>query len=357
MKTMLHQVYKFTAVLFICLFFQTCKKDLIFNETLKDETSVQRVDVKASEASYEVTTFVSGIYPNGMPKVSFPQRICSAVDGNIYVTSPGGFVGKISADGKINRLPNVDIVSGIKAGANGVIYLTVAKASLPPRTIGRLVKMGRDRVAIDVPVSIPLNSPKDLAIAPDSTIYIVDLGNQCIVKVKKDGTSSVFAGKTGETGNADGQGESARFNNPTYIRYANDGVLWVIDDNWQRIRKITLDGNVSTFFTLNPNQESYINDVAVTKRDKNFNLSTNENAFISVTRSSNNEPSSLRRHQILHLSYNKVLTPITSLSLEGSRDGDALQATFRGPTGLTVNPNGIFVTDLGSGRIRKISRK
>ncbi|MXV51227.1 hypothetical protein GS399_09625 [Pedobacter sp. HMF7647] len=127
----------------------------------------------------------------------------------------------------------------------------------------------------------------------------------------------------------------------------------------QTIRHIKMDGTVTTFLKLDPSLNWAINDVAVTKRDKDFNLTSHENAFISITRSAVSDTSSLtqRKYQILHLSYDKVLTPITGLLTEGFQNGAAAQATFRGPTGLTVNPSGIFVADISNNAIRKISRQ
>lgn len=328
---------------------------------------MQSQTINPLSTSYIVSTLVSGVNPNNTSKVQSPYHICSAADGNLYVSAPnaGGLIYKIALDGKVTRLPNVSGTYGIKAGQNGTVYLTsIASSTTPPYNVGSIVKIDKNKVVTTIPVSVGLNSPTDLAIAPDSTIYIADEYNHRIVKLTKDGKSSVFAGKTGQPGLLDGQGENARFNYPMYIRYANDGTLWVVDGNGmgkgaQTIRKITLDRKVTTFFSLGLNQESYINDVAVTKRDKNFITSPYENAFISITRSAVSNTSSItqRKYQILHLAYNKILTPITGFLTEGFQDGDASQATFRGPVGLTVNPNGIFVADISNFAIRKISKK
>jgi len=51
---------------------------------------------------------------------------------------------------------------------------------------------------------VSLNSPLDLAIAPDSTIYIADEFARCIIKLNKQGVASVFAGKQGQAGLIDG---------------------------------------------------------------------------------------------------------------------------------------------------------
>lgn len=364
MKMNLNRVM-LTLTSFILLFcFFGCKKEKVIdykpNAQVEIDTPAMNLDL-ASVSSYTVSTLVSGLTSSFpiVSKVQYPFRICSSADGTLYVSAPnaGGLLYKISQQGKVTRLPNLDSPYGIKAGENGAIYMTSIKFS---SDIPSLVKLDRNNVFTTIPVSVGLSHPLDLAIAPDSSIYIADELNNRIVKVTKQGISSVFAGKTGQKGTTDGKGGNARFTYPTNIRYANDGTLWVVDGSGtnQSIRKITLDGTVSTFFKMSAIPDSYINDLAVTNKDKDFKISPHENAFISITRSSVHDTSSLtqRRYQILHLAYNKVLTPITSLSLEGFQDGDAAQATFRGPTGLTVKPEGIFVADLSNNAIRKITK-
>jgi len=321
---------------------------------------LQSVGIPVAGDAYMVSSLVSGIGANGLIKVQQPYRICSATDGTLYVTAPNAFgvVYKIKPDGNTSRLANTHDSYGIKAGENGMMYLTrIIQTQTAPFNTGSVVKLDKNNVATTIPLSIPLSSPLDLAIAPDSTLYIADEFKRCIIKLTKQGVASVFAGKSGKMGLVDGQGENARFSYPFAIRYANDGTLWVLDGNGtdkgsQTIRKITLDGKVTTFFKLKPEDNSYINSMAVTKRDKDFNVSPYENAFMFIT--SNN---GRQQNQLFHLAYDKVLTPITGLRPDGFRDGNAGQASFFSPTGITVNPNGIFVADLGNNAIRKIVKR
>lgn len=364
MKTIFNGALKLIIICYAILAFQTCKKESQIQPQASEENiALQSPQQFSLSSSYVVSTLVSGLNSNNLPKVQFPYHICSAADGTLYVSSPnaGVLTYKITQQGKVSKLPNLDGPYGIKAGANGSVYLTCITFS---SDIGSIVKIDKNNVVTTIPSSVTFANPADLAIAPDSTIYVADELNNRIVKITKQGNTTIFAGKTGQIGLVDGQGGNARFSYPSNIRYANDGILWVVDGNGvstggQTIRKITLDGKVTTFFKLAPSQQSFINDLAVTNRDKNFNISPHENAFISITRSSPSDTSSLtqRKYQILHLSYDKVLTPITSLLTEGFQDGPAAQATFRGPTGLTVNPGGIFVADLSNNAIRKITRK
>ncbi|MDQ1324767.1 MAG: hypothetical protein QG587_2103, partial [Chloroflexota bacterium] len=50
-----------------------------------------------------------------------------------------------------------------------------------------------------------------LAIGPDGVLYVGDRANMTIRKVTLDGTVTTLAGKAGETGSVDGRGAAARF--------------------------------------------------------------------------------------------------------------------------------------------------
>jgi hypothetical protein len=360
METTIKIALGFILASMMCISLAGCKKDMLILDKNPDEIALQSTGVPVAGDAYVVSSLVSGLGSNGLLKVQQPYRICSATDGTLYVTAPNtdGIIYKISADGNTSTLANVHDPYGIKAGENGTVYLTrIITTRTAPFNTGSIVKIDKNKVVTTIPLSIKLSSPLDLAIAPDSTIYIADEFKRCIIKLTKQGVASVFAGKSGEMGLVDGKGGEARFSYPFAIRYANDGTLWVLDGNGtdkgsQTIRKITLDGNVSTFFKLKPEDNSYINSFAVTKRDKDFNISPYENAFMFIT--SNN---GVQQNQLFHLGYDKALTAITGLRPDGFRNGNAGQAAFFSPTGLTVNPNGIFVADLGNNAIRKIVKR
>src|SRR5687768_11199136 len=77
-------------------------------------------------------------------------------------------------------------------------------------------------------------------------IYISDPGNQCIRKIAVDGMVTTFAGMTGVTGNTDGPAASATFNDMKGLALDAAGNLYVADAGNSLIRKITPGGIVST---------------------------------------------------------------------------------------------------------------
>lgn len=90
------------------------------------------------------------------------------------------------------------------------------------------------------------NWPHGVAVAPSGDIYVADMYNEVIRKIRSDGTVSTLAGTPGISGGADGAASSATFNLPSSITIDPNGNLIVTDLGGGSIRKITPRGRVST---------------------------------------------------------------------------------------------------------------
>jgi sugar lactone lactonase YvrE len=89
-------------------------------------------------------------------------------------------------------------------------------------------------------------TPKGLAHGPDGSIYVADSKNHTIRKVTPDGMVTTVAGKPGIPGSADGVGADARFQTPMAVAADAHGNLYVSDLENYTIRVITPAGAVST---------------------------------------------------------------------------------------------------------------
>jgi sugar lactone lactonase YvrE len=94
------------------------------------------------------------------------------------------------------------------------------------------------------------NSPYAVAVDPAGDIYVSDSGNHAIRMISPEGMVSTVAGLPGYPGSADGKGDAARFWNPQGLIVDGDGTVYVADTGNQTIRKITLDGDVTTLAGL-----------------------------------------------------------------------------------------------------------
>ncbi|NQX61548.1 stalk domain-containing protein [Paenibacillus qinlingensis] len=89
------------------------------------------------------------------------------------------------------------------------------------------------------------NEPTGLALDAKGNVYVADAGNHAIRKIDVNGTVSTLAGN-GVPGSKDGKGSEASFNHPSDIAVTSDGTVYVADSLNHAIRKITTDGRVTT---------------------------------------------------------------------------------------------------------------
>lgn len=109
---------------------------------------------------------------------------------------------------------------------------------------GSLQRAGsRDGVAAAAQFNLPEGVAQDSA----GTIYVADTGNHTIRRITLDGTVSTLAGLAGQPGSADGAGAAARFSSPRAVALDAAGNLYVADTGNFTIRRIAPGGVVSTF--------------------------------------------------------------------------------------------------------------
>lgn len=92
-----------------------------------------------------------------------------------------------------------------------------------------------------------VSNPSDFIIV-DNDAFVISEANHCIYKVNMaTGAGAVFVGQQGLSGYVDGAGASARLNTPKGVTYdATSNALYVADSGNLRLRKVKLDGTVST---------------------------------------------------------------------------------------------------------------
>jgi hypothetical protein len=143
-------------------------------------------------------------------------------------------------------------------------------------------------------VAARFDTPAGVAADSAGNIYVADLGNDTIRKITVDGVVTTFASTAGRRGSADGMGAAARFNTPTSVAVDSAGNVHVADQSNHTVRKITAGGVVTT--------------LAGTAR------------------------------------------------MSGSADGTGAAARFSGPGGVAVDSTGnVYVADTFNGTIRKVT--
>lgn len=88
-------------------------------------------------------------------------------------------------------------------------------------------------------------TPCGLAIDKDDNIYVTDALNHAARKIDTQGNVTTIAGN-GTAGYNDGNADESLLNTPTEICVTSNGTVYIADTYSNRIRKVTPDGKVST---------------------------------------------------------------------------------------------------------------
>jgi hypothetical protein len=193
------------------------------------------------------------------------------------------------------------------------------------------------------------SSPSGVAVDIAGTVYVADSGNHTIRKIASGGVVSTMAGTAGSLGTADGNGSTARFNNPTGVAVDSAGNVYVADYGNSAIRKVTPWNAVTTLAGI----------AGVT----GFTDGTGSNARfynptgVAVDGAGNVYVADTGYSIIRKVSPTGVVTTIAgSHGLTGTADGLGSAARFNNPAGVGVDAAGnVYVADYGNHTIRFIN--
>ena len=313
--------------------------------------------------------------------------------GTVYATTGEGLIFKITPDGTSTALNGPGGLcnslrsfqaSGIALDATGNLY--VAHTSL-----NTIVKITSSCVATTLAGSptdpagstdgtgsaARFSSPQGLALDGTGNIYVADTRNNTIRKIASDNKVTTLAGAASNAGAINGRGAAARFNNagffgsnqPLYV--ANSGVAgtsgvayaggiavdvagnaFVADTGNNIIRKITVDGTVSTFVGVAGVSGALDGAVATATFASPSGVALDAAGNVYVADSGN--------HKIRRISPAGVVSTIAGSDWENPRNSGGFFpvpiSTGSLPVALAVDAAGnIYVADPGVGVLRKVA--
>ena len=186
--------------------------------------------------------------------------------------------------------------------------------------------------------------PVGICIDSDGILYVADQINNKIRKITQDGTVSLYAGGPG--GNANGPSTTAGFNNPTGICINAEKTVFVVDYSGHRIRKISKDLMVTT---LAGNTEGFADSIgSAALFDHPFGLCLDKEGNVIVADMGN--------QKIRKVAVDGTVTTIAGID-PGYIDGAIDSAKFQSPTGICMDKQGNFyIAEVGGHHIRKLSK-
>ncbi|MEW5848412.1 MAG: SMP-30/gluconolactonase/LRE family protein [Myxococcota bacterium] len=243
----------------------------------------------------------------------------------------------------------------VEADAVGNLYVsdtenhTLRRIS-PDGVVSLLAGSPGEADAVDGPAAdARFNLPAGLALASDGTLYVVESGNHTVRALSAEGVVRTVAGTAGTAGSADGVGSAALFDAPQGIAVDAAGTLFVADTGNHTIRAIAPDGTVTTLAgradtsgnTNGTGQAARFDD------PKDVVVDAEGNLLVADT----------ENHVIRKVTPGGVVTTLVGTADSiGATDGVGSAARFSFPSALARDPAGnLYVADTANRTIRKVA--
>jgi sugar lactone lactonase YvrE len=191
--------------------------------------------------------------------------------------------------------------------------------------------------------------PHGLVFDNSGNLYVGDYLNSAVRKISKDGNVTTYAGMMGVTGTADAVGTAAQFCGPTGVAIDKAGNIYVGDRQNQLIRKISTTRQVSTIAGHQGVYGSTDGTGALAYFWGPQCMVTDSAGNLFVTEAYN--------HTVRKITPAGVVTTFAgALGVTGTAEGVGTLARFYTPIGIIADAqDNLYVADLSNHAIRKIT--
>lgn len=256
------------------------------------------------------------------------QRIRRIVRGMIGVYAPAAAI----------RIPLYS-PTGIAVDSFGNLFIADDRkdAALKRSSQGEIVTLPAGGKAVTV------DNRGNAFYASGSVVYRIGLNN--LATVVAGSTAGSFAGDAGPA-------DAARLNAPAAVAYDPNGTLFIADERNHRIRRVSLDGTITTI--AGTGSPGFSGDGGPASQAK-----LNGPRGLAVDRSGNLLIADTANHVIRRIAPNGVISTVAGNNFNGFRgDGSpAPTAMLDTPTAVAADPNSndYFIADTRNHRIRRVT--
>ncbi len=279
------------------------------------------------------------------------NSIKSDGSGNLYISDYNGIVTKIPASGSASVLFRTVYDHTLPLYGFGFNAMAVDPAGTVYLNFGRPFDSNRSIMkvrAIDAVESLASIGPESVGLAVDQQGNFYYSDRHTIQKTRASGSPSPVAGTVGGLGEVDGQGISARFAMPYGMAADKTGNVYVAEWAGSRIRKITADGQVTTFaggtYYANPELVPIDGVGQAAQFDHPTGLAADDAGNIYVA----------ENNRIRKITPNATVTTIAGAGAAGSAGNSQLDSQIGYTRCIAVDGSGnLYLTE--ENRVRKIT--
>jgi RHS repeat-associated protein len=213
----------------------------------------------------------------------------------------------------------------------------------PVWTVATLAGDGTAGFADGPGATARFNNPQGIAVDAAGIVYVADSANNRLRRIAIDGTVTTLAGD-GTAGFQDGTGGAARFNAPQGVAVDNQGNVYIADTGNSAVRVVNAAGEVRT---LAGDGTVGSNDSPAARFDGLMGVATDgASVYVYLSDTGN--------HRLRRLDPSGAVITIAGAE-RGFADGSATQARFAEPSGIATDGSGkVIVADAVNSLVRLV---
>ncbi|HUM03254.1 MAG TPA: NHL repeat-containing protein [Thermoanaerobaculia bacterium] len=233
-----------------------------------------------------------------------------------------------------------------RIAANAALCFLLVPHGAGAQVVTTLAGSGAHGSADGTGTAATFYTPQGLAVDSSGNVYVADKFSNKIRKITPEGEVTTFAG-SGSLGSDDGPAAAATFFYPYGVAVDLSRNVYVADTYNYKIRAITPAGVVSTLAGTGESGDDNGPGAAAT-----FSWAVG----VAADSSGNVYVADSGSNTIRKITPAGVVSTLAGSGAGGSADGPGDEATFSEPSGVAVDSSGnVFVADTDSNKIRKIT--